>query len=69
MRVIVSVFGPATHGSLIYAAIGVHKAFYKCLHPHRITIPATKEEVYFSKDELINIEHSLKVEIRLSPRP
>ncbi|KAI9573653.1 hypothetical protein HD554DRAFT_2266016, partial [Boletus coccyginus] len=37
-----------------------HKAFYKCLHPHRITIPSTKEEVYFSKDELIKIEMSLK---------
>ncbi|KAG6377036.1 hypothetical protein JVT61DRAFT_1084 [Boletus reticuloceps] len=37
-----------------------HKAFYKCLHPHRIIIPSTKEEVYFSKDELVKIEMSLK---------
>ncbi|KAF8555742.1 hypothetical protein OG21DRAFT_823274 [Imleria badia] len=37
-----------------------HKAFYKCLRPHHITIPGTQEEVYFSKDELIKIEMSLK---------
>ncbi|KAH0839389.1 histidine-specific methyltransferase [Lanmaoa asiatica] len=38
----------------------VHEAFYKCLHPHRITIPGAKEEVCFSKDELLKIEISLK---------
>ena len=55
--------GTAIHGFLVYAALGAHKAFYKCLHPHHIIIPGTGEEVYFSKDELIKIEMSLKVKI------
>ena len=56
-----------SHGFLIPVTLGAHEAFYKCLHPHHITIPGTKEEVYFSKDELIKIEMSLKVETCLSP--
>ncbi|KAH0832002.1 hypothetical protein J3R83DRAFT_12905 [Lanmaoa asiatica] len=49
-----------SHGFLVHASLGAHEAFYKCLHPHRITVPGGKEEVYFSKDELLKIEMSLK---------
>jgi hypothetical protein len=61
--------GTASHAFLIHTTLGAHEAFYKCLHPHCITMPGTKEEVYFSKDELIRIEMSLKVEGCFSPYP
>lgn len=61
--------GTASHGLLVHATLGAHEAFYKCIHPHHITMPGTKEEIYFSKDELIKIEMSLKVGGCFSPYP
>ncbi|KAG9315838.1 histidine-specific methyltransferase [Chiua virens] len=38
----------------------VHKAFYKCLHPHSITLLGKRDGIHFLKDELIKIETSFK---------
>lgn len=54
--------GTASRGFLVYASLGSHEAFYKCLRSHRITIPGADEEVFFSKDELLKVELSIKVE-------